>query len=426
MQPDTLFYIILISVSFLMLFILNLGEVAFIRMPDDILEADSDKGNYQAKRVKHYTENYRYFEIHKQMIGMFLVITIHVIFYVLLIHLSLPSIVMVSILFGTYVTYIIVFNHMPKRLGIRFYQRLAYITYTPYIVIFYLFYPLTHSIYFLSKVIAKLLQLNPELTDREMTEEQIRSIVTESSQSGVLDEEESEMIHNVFDFDDTEVYEVMTHRMDIEGLEVTMTAEDIVKIIGEQRFTRYPVYQENLDTIIGTVHLKDLIPYLTGKRKTIRLKSLMRKPYFIPESQKISDLLKEMQQTKNHIAIVLDEYGGTSGLVTFEDIIEEIIGTVSDEFDDDDIEIHKISDRMYHILGDVNIYDVENILDAGIDVDAYDTLSGFMLDQLGHLPETDEEVQFVFNHIMFKAIEIDQHVFKKIEVTILEEMDTNV
>jgi putative hemolysin len=285
---------------------------------------------------------------------------------------------------------------------------------------------MTFTIYYFSKLIAKILQLNPELTDREMTEEQIRSIVTESSQSGVLDEEESEMIHNVFDFDDTEVDEVMTHRVDIEGLEVTMTADEMIKIIGEQRFTRYPVYKENLDTIIGTVHLKDFIPYLTGKRKTIRLKSLMRKPYFIPESQKISDLLKEMQQTKNHIAIVLDEYGGTSGLVTFEDIIEEIIGTVSDEYDDDDIEIHKLSDNLYHILGDVNIFDVEDLLDAGIDVDAYDTLSGFMLDQLGHLPETEEEVQFIYNNIQFKAIEIEHHVFKKIEVTILEEMDTDV
>jgi putative hemolysin len=186
------------------------------------------------------------------------------------------------------------------------------------------------------------------------------------------------------------------------------------------------VYQENLDTIIGTVHLKDFIPYLTRKRKTIRLKSLMRKPYFIPESQKISDLLKEMQQSKNHIAIVLDEYGGTSGLVTFEDIIEEIIGTVSDEFDDDDIEIHKISDRVYHILGDVNIYDVEDLLDAGIDVEAYDTLSGFMLDQLGHLPEDQEVVEFVFNNIKFKSLIIEDQVFKKIEVTILEELDSDV
>jgi putative hemolysin len=218
----------------------------------------------------------------------------------------------------------------------------------------------------------------------------------------------------------------MTHRVDIEGLEVSMSPEDIIKIIGDQRFTRYPVYQENLDTIIGTVHLKDFIPYLTGKRKTIRLKSLMRKPYFIPESQKISDLLKEMQQSKNHIAIVLDEYGGTSGLVTFEDIIEEIIGTVSDEFDDDDIEIHKISDRVYHILGDVNIYDVEDLLDASIDVEAYDTLSGFMLDQLGHLPEDQEVVEFVFNNIQFKSLIIEDQVFKKIEVTILEELDSDV
>jgi putative hemolysin len=419
--------LIVISIAYLMLFILNLGEVSFIRMPDDLIEKEIEKGNYQAKRLKHYTENYRHFEIHKHMMSLLLLISSMVILFTLLSNLENVSMLMVVLFMGiAYVIYIVFFSHMPKRLGIRFYKKVAYFTYTPFIIIFYVFYPITFTIYYLSKLFAKILQLNPELTDREMTEEQIRSIVTESSQSGVLDEEESEMIHNVFDFDDTEVYEVMTHRVDIEGLEVSMTAEEIIKIIGEQRFTRYPVYKENLDTIIGTVHLKDFIPYLTGKRKTIRLKSLMRKPYFIPESQKISDLLKEMQQTKNHIAIVLDEYGGTSGLVTFEDIIEEIIGTVSDEYDDDDIEIHKLADNVYHILGDVNIYDVEDLLDAGIDVEAYDTLSGFMLDQLGHLPETDEEVQFIFNNIEFKAIEIEQHVFKKIEVTILEEMDADV
>ncbi len=427
MSTEIVTYSLFISISFLMLFILNLGEVAFIRMPDELIDKEIEMGNYQAKRLKYYTENYRHYEIHKHMMSLFLLIASMVTLYILLSSLGGISMMMrIVFMLLTYVVYLVFFSHMPKRLGIRFYQKLAYFTYTPYIIIFYIFYPMTFTIYYVSKLIAKILQLNPELTDREMTEEQIRSIVTESSQSGVLDEEESEMIHNVFDFDDTEVYEVMTHRVDIEGLEVSMTAEEIIKIIGEQRFTRYPVYKENLDTITGTVHLKDFIPYLTGKRKTIRLKSLMRKPYFIPESQKISDLLKEMQQTKNHIAIVLDEYGGTSGLVTFEDIIEEIIGTVSDEYDDDDIEIHKLSDYVYHILGDVNIYDVEDLLDAGIDVEAYDTLSGFMLDQLGHLPEADEEVVFIFNNIQFKAIEIEYHVFKKIEVTILEEMDTDV
>ncbi len=426
MTTDFWLFITIISTSFIMMFILNLGEVSFIRLPDDFIDEESEKGNYQAKRIKHYTQHYRHFEIHKHMMSILLLIVSMLLVYMLLVELNIASLLMVLFLLLTYIIYFVLFNHMPKRLGIRFYQKLAFVVYPLYMTIFYLFYPLTYVVYFLSKLIARILNLNPELTDRDMTEEQIRSIVTESSQSGVLDEEESEMIHNVFDFDDTEVYEVMTHRVDIEGLEVTMSPEDIIKIIGEQRFTRYPVYQDNLDTIIGTVHLKDFIPYLTGKRKTLNLKRLMRKPYFIPESQKISDLLKEMQQSKNHIAIVLDEYGGTSGLVTFEDIIEEIIGTVSDEFDDDDIEIHKINDHVYHILGDVNIYDVEDLLDAGIDVESYDTLSGFMLDQLGHLPESNEEVQFIFNNIQFKAIRIEQHVFKKIEVTLLEEMDSDV
>jgi putative hemolysin len=272
MTPDNIIYIVLTSVSLVMLFILNLGEVAFIRMPDDKLEEDAEKGHYQAKKLKHYTENYRTFEIHKQMISVLILSLMMIIFYLLMTNIVIHQWLVIVFMVVFYIVYVILFNHLPKRLGIRFYNRLAYGSYIPYIIVFRLFYPITYIIYTVSKWIATLLQLNPELTDRDMTEEQIRSIVTESSQSGVLDEEESEMIHNVFDFDDTEVYEVMTHRVDIEGLEVSMSPEDIIKIIGDQRFTRYPVYQENLDTIIGTVHLKDFIPYLTGKRKTIRLK----------------------------------------------------------------------------------------------------------------------------------------------------------
>jgi putative hemolysin len=273
----------------------------------------------------------------------------------------------------------------------------------------------------MSKMVAILLRLNPELTDKDMTEEQIRSLVTESSQKGVLDEDESEMIHNVFEFDETEASEVMTHRTDIEALEVSMTEKEILKIISTQTFTRYPVYEENLDTIIGTVHLKDFLPYLLGKRKTLRLKTIMRKPYFIPESHNISDLMREMQQTKNHIAIVLDEYGGTSGLVTFEDVIEELIGNVSDEFDDEDIEIHKLAHNSYQMLGSTNIYDVEDELELGIDVEAYDTLAGFILDQIGHLPEDDEDVAFTFHNTYFKVLKITDQTIVKVAVQKLKE-----
>lgn len=412
--------IILLSMSMLFIFLLFLLDIAIIKVSDELVEEAVDKQHKQAIRIQHITSHHREFLLQRNIIVMFLTMTSVVLTWMIFENYE-PAYLLYLALTSQFLIHIILLNHLPRRIGLKYSENIAFKITFIYVLIIKFFYPLTWFVIQISKLIAVILRLNPDLTDGEMTEEQIRSLVTESSQKGVLDEEESEMIHNVFDFDDTEASEVMTHRTDIEALEVSMTDKEILKVIGTQTFTRYPVYEENLDSIIGTVHLKDFLPYLLGKRKTLRLKTLMRKPYFIPKSQNISDLMREMQQTKNHIAIVLDEYGGTAGLVTFEDLIEELIGNVSDEFDDEDIEIHKLTHYHYHILGTTNIYDVEEELEIGIDVEAYDTLAGFILDQIGHLPEDDEQVSFVYHETRFEVLEIVDQTIVKVSVLKLEE-----
>ncbi len=412
--------IISLSISMLIIFILYLLDVAMIKVSDETVEEFVEKNHKQALIIQLVTSQHRYFLLQRNIVLVFLTM-LNVFLTFLIFSTQSPQYLVYIALVSQFLIHVILLNHLPRRIALKYSESIAFNFAWLYRGIIKLFYPLTGIVILLSKLIAVLFRLSPDLTDPEMTEEQIRSLVTESSQKGVLDEDESEMIHNVFDFDDTEASEVMTHRTDIEALEVSMTDKEILKIIGTQTFTRYPVYEENLDSIIGTVHLKDFLPYFLGKRKTLRLKSLMRKPYFIPKSQNISDLMREMQQTKNHIAIVLDEYGGTAGLVTFEDLIEELIGNVSDEFDDEDIEIHKLTHYHYHILGSTNIYDVEEELEIGIDVEAYDTLAGFILDQIGHLPENNEKVSFVFNNTLFEVFEIVDQTIIKVSVLKLEE-----
>jgi putative hemolysin len=405
-----------------MIFLLNLIEVSIVKTKDDFLEELIDKKNKKAILISSITSQNKHYQTHKYMVVMFLfTLYVSMIIYEAMRTQSLMD----DVLFLTtgYLVHVLILNHLARRLALKFSSRISFAGIYFYVYLIRLFFPITYVIYFVSKIIAIILRLNPELTDKEMTEEEIRSLLTESTEAGVIDEDESEMIQSVFEFDDTQVSEVMTHRTDIEAIDISMTEKEILSIIGKQNYTRYPVYEESIDSIIGTVHLKDFLPYLLGKRKSVRLKSLMRKPYFIPETQSISDLLKQMKQTKNHIAIVLDEYGGTAGLVTFEDVIEELIGSVADEFDDDDIEIHKIDEYTYHILGYANIDDVEETLNLNIDVEAYDTLSGFMLDQIGRLPEDNEVISFTYNHAQFRSLIIENHIFVKIEVIIVGNED---
>lgn len=416
----TTFMYVLIILSMFAIFLLNMIDVAIIKVSDERIEEEIEEDNKQAIRIQKITNRHSHYQLHKQITVLLLIIVNVIVVFLMFEQTTFLYDEWIA-LFSLFVIHVVVLNHLARRLGLKYTDNTAHRMAWAFEFIISIFYPISWTINFISKMIAVLFRLNPELTDKDMTEEQIRSLVTESSQKGVLDEDESEMIHNVFEFDETEASEVMTHRTDIEALEVSMTEKEVLKIISTQTFTRYPIYEENLDTIIGTVHLKDFLPYLLGKRKTLKLKSLMRKPYFIPESQNISDLMKEMQQTKNHIAIVLDEYGGTSGLVTFEDVIEELIGNVSDEFDDEDIEIHKLSHDEYHMLGSTNIYDVEDELDIGIDVESYDTLAGFILDQIGHLPQDDAVVSFTFNQTRFEVLSIVDQTIVKVAIKKLTE-----
>ncbi len=267
----------------------------------------------------------------------------------------------------------------------------------------------------LSKMFGHLFGLKASEGEKEVTEEQIRNIVEESSKTGNIEAAESEMIQNIFDFTDTTVDEIMTHRTEISALNINLTKNEILSFIKDEQFTRFPVYEKDIDHIVGTFHVKDILKMLN--EEDFNLKSYIRKPYFIPDSKRTAELFADMQKEKNHIAIVLDEYGGTAGIITMEDLIEEIVGNIFDEYDIVEEEIKVIDDHTYEINGLMPIDDVEDEIEADLPVDDYDTLSGFILGQLGRFPEPGEHVDIIYNGYQYNVLSVDENVITKVKVT---------
>ena len=231
---------------------------------------------------------------------------------------------------------------------------------------------------------------------------------------------EQEMLEGIIRFVDETAKEVMTSRQDIIDLDIRSNYSQVLKCIVENNYSRIPVYQDNEDNIRGILYIKDLLPYL-NKPTTFRWQSLIRPPYFVPETKKIDDLLREFQENKVHIAIVVDEFGGTSGIVTLEDILEEIVGEINDEFDDDQQFYRKISDYVYIFEGKTSIGDFAKVLDIDDETSEElhaeaDSLAGLLLQIKGEFPVLHERLKF--KHFIFEILAIDNRRINKIKVTL--------
>lgn len=224
--------------------------------------------------------------------------------------------------------------------------------------------------------------------------EELQYLLEQGKESGVLDINEHELIKNVFDFNERVVKNIMVPRTKISGIEMNMPEGEILETILKEGYSRIPVYDETIDKIIGVIHAKDVLPIVAGK-KTMILKDIIRKPFFIPETKKINDLLKEFQQRRIQLAIVLDEFGGTAGMVTLEDIVEELVGEIQDEFDEEKPIVEKVSDQEFIVSAAATIYDVNEYLPHDLPEDEdYDTIGGLVGDLFGKIPEVGERKEF--------------------------------
>ncbi len=286
----------------------------------------------------------------------------------------------------------------PKIISVKnatiFSQRISFMMY----VIKYLFYPISFVLAKFSTSISQMLGIKE--IGVFFSEDELKALLEVSEEKGTIEEEEREMLHSIFEFSQTTVREIMVPRIDMVCVEKKSSIDALINIIKVNGYSRIPLYQDRIDNIIGIIHAKDLLPYIKPAKnglesKSIDLGSLARQVVFVPENKKIDELLREFKRDKIHMAIVVDEYGGTDGLITLEDILEEIVGEIQDEYDIEGPLIKKIDDNNYLIDAKINIYELQEVLQIPILIhEGYDTLAGLIFDHTGYVPKEKERIKF--------------------------------
>lgn len=255
---------------------------------------------------------------------------------------------------------------------------------------------------------------------RALTEEEILLMVNEGGESGVIEESQAEMISNIFDFDDIEVREVMTHRTEMIAIEDNRPVTEAIKLIIDEGFSRIPVYHENNDNICGVVFAKDLLRLvLDDSGKDSPVSEFMREIMFVPESNKCGELFEQFTTQRVQIAVVVDDYGGTAGIITMEDLLETIVGSIQDEYDDETEEIIKLSDGKLEVLGTAGCEEVMEALGKEYDGD-YDTIGGFVTELLGHIPEDGETAELEWENIRFSIAEVSDKKIVRLKAWLKE------
>ena len=266
-----------------------------------------------------------------------------------------------------------------------------------------------------------LLHVNIKDAQKKMTEEELRTIVDVSQENGVIEHEERDMIHNLFDFGDAEAKEIMVPRIDMTFVQADATYQEVLDIFRQDMFTRLPVYEDSTDNVIGIINMKDFL--LQNDTPEFSVRNLLREPYFTYEHKNTADLFLEMRKSSISLAIVLDEYGVTAGLITLEDLLEEIVGEIRDEYDaDEEDDITQISDREFYVLGSANLDDVSEALSLHFTSDDYDTIGGYCLGLLDHLPEKNEII-LTDNNILLRIDRMEKNRIERIYIRLPEPLE---
>ena len=266
-----------------------------------------------------------------------------------------------------------------------------------------------------------LLHVNIKDAQKKMTEEELRTIVDVSQENGVIEHEERDMIHNLFDFGDAEAKEIMVPRIDMTFVQADATYQEVLDIFRQDMFTRLPVYEDSTDNVIGIINMKDFL--LQNDTPEFSVRNLLREPYFTYEHKNTADLFLEMRKSSISLAIVLDEYGVTAGLITLEDLLEEIVGEIRDEYDaDEEDDITRLSDREFYALGAANLNDVSEALSLHFTSDDYDTIGGYCLGLLDHLPEKNEII-LTDNNILIRIDRMEKNRIERIYIRLPEPLE---
>lgn len=410
------------------------SEIALISLNDKLIKKQADDGDKKAKQLYAFLSEPGKF-LSTIQIGItlagFLASAFATESFVddlvsLVMKLNLPinesiirsiSMIIITIILSYFT---LVFGELiPKRIAMQKAEFFSRIAVGPLIAISRITSPFVKFLTASTNFFIKLLGGNPSADDDEkVTEEEIRMMMDVGQEKGVIQYTEKEMIDNIFEFDDKRVSEVMTPRPDIVSARIDSQLESIIKVMNEEKYTRIPIYKDNIDNIIGILHVKDLIQFVYKDKKEFCLEKIIRTPYFIPESKKTDELLAELKKHKEQMAVVIDEYGGTAGIVTMEDLVEEIVGNIFDEYDiEENAEYERLDNNTFIFDGTISIDKVEEVLEEHLPANSFDTLSGFIMDLLGRIPKKDENPTVETDNIVFKVMKLEGKRIVKIKAS---------
>jgi putative hemolysin len=293
---------------------------------------------------------------------------------------------------------------VPETIAVRHSERFALWLARPLAVLAFVAMPLVRVVVWLSNTISRLFGSGPRGEMPFVTEEEIKTLVDAGEEEGVIQEEEKAMIYSIFELGDTLAREVMVPRIDVVALDVATPLLEALDAIMDAGHSRIPVFEETIDNVVGVLYAKDLLPYLREGRVDVPLKSILRAAYFIPETKKASDLLPDLQQRRVHMAIVVDEYGGMAGLVTIEDLLEEIVGEIQDEYDTEEPFVEFIGENEYLFDARVDLDDLNRLMDVALPTEDNDTLGGFIYTELGKVPVVGDQVSFADLFFTVKSV----------------------
>ena len=307
----------------------------------------------------------------------------------------------------------------PKRLGYQKSEAIAMFSIKP---IYYVSKMITPFVWLLSvstNMLVKLTGLDGCTVEEKLSKEEIVSIIEVGQKHGIINETEKKMINNIIDFDDKSADEVMTPRTDVFSIDVNVPLSEYLNQLLEEKYSRVPVYDDDVDNVIGVLYMKDfIIEAQKNGFENINIKNILHSPYFVYESKNIDQLFKDLQKSKNHMAILVDEYGGFSGIVTIEDLVEEVMGNIEDEFDDEEPDIKKVDNNTYIVSGLLSLDELNDNLDLNLFSKNYNTIGGFLISLMGCIPKKNENKTIEYGDVIFKIEEVKQRRIEKIKICI--------
>lgn len=430
-----LFVLVIINAFFAM------SEIAIISLNDNVVDKQAEDGNKKAKKVKKLTENPSNFlstiQIGVTLAGFLTSASASSSFAAglteKLVSLGTPipanvingiSVVLITVIMSYFS---LVFGELaPKRMAMQKPEKIAYSVVGILLVVKTITAPFVKVLSASTNLIVRLCGFDPNANEESVTEEEIRMMVDVGQEKGVIEDIQKEMIDNIFDFDDIDVSDIMTHRTDMFAVEDTDSLEQVVSISIEHGYSRIPVFHEDPDNIIGIVYIKDLLKYISSSLpKDKGPKDVMREAYYVPFSKSCGALFNEMCEKHMQMAVVVDEYGGTAGIVTMEDLLEAIVGNIQDEYDNEDEEIVEVSENVFTIDGTAYIEEVNELVGDIIPEGDYDTLGGFLISRLGYLPKDGDMTEVEFENLKFTILNVEDRRIGKIRVEITPKEETD-